>query len=378
MPRTPTRCKNAFPIPGGRRLETLSGLGPSRLRRRSQDRPVDDRADRQQFAYNPNALAATNMNSLTRRGFIEKLTTITAGSFLAASTPAALAAGQSAPHITFPSAPRDRIAVASYPFRAYINVANNRDRDPKLPGMDLTQFPSEVVTKFGVHNIEPLAQHFLNTDSAYLDTFRKALQDAKVHVVNIPTHVRQSFYDADPANRQNAIVVCKKWIDVAVEIGSPSVRPHVAASSNSAPNVERAADSLREVADYGAKKNIVVTLENDDPVSEEAFFIVKVIDAVHHPYLRALPDFANSALTGDPDFNYRAVQAMFEHAYGIAHVKDGEADDNGKQFNIDLKRTFDIARSTSYRGYFSIEFDVPGDPYAPTTKLIEQTIRYLS
>jgi hypothetical protein len=29
--------------------------------------------------------------------------------------------------------------------------------------MDLLQFPSEVVTKFGVHNIEPLAQHFLST-----------------------------------------------------------------------------------------------------------------------------------------------------------------------------------------------------------------------
>jgi sugar phosphate isomerase/epimerase len=315
------------------------------------------------------------MNSLTRRGFIETLTTITAGSFLASNTPAALAAGQSTPHITFPSAPRDRIAVASYPFRAYINVANNRDRDPKLPGMDLTQFLSEVVTKFGVHNIEPLAQHFLNTDSAYLDTFRKALKDAKVHLVNIATDVRPSVSETATANCQKAIV--SKMDRLSRRNRLPSIRPH-AATSNSAPNVERAADSLREVADYAAKKNIVVTLENDDPVSEEAFFIVKVIDAVRHPYLRALPDFANSALTGDPDFNYRAVQAMFERAYGIAHVKDGEADDNGKQFNIDLKRTFDIARSTSYRGYFSIEFDAPGDPYAPTTKLIEQTIRYLS
>jgi sugar phosphate isomerase/epimerase len=318
------------------------------------------------------------MNSLTRRGFIETLSTITAGSFLAANAPTSLAAEQSTPHVTFPSAPRDRIAVASYPFRAYINVANNRSRDPKLPGMDLIQFPSEVVTKFGVHNIEPLAQHFANTDSAYLDTFRKALRDANVHVVDIPTHVRQSFYDTDPANRQKAIAVSKTWIDVAVEIGSPSIRPHVAATSNSAPNVERAADSLREVADYGAQKNIVVTLENDDPISEDAFFIVKVIDAVHHPYLRALPDFANSALTGDPDFNYRAVQAMFERAYCISHVKDGEVDDHGKQFNIDLKRTFDIAKSTNYRGYFSIEFDAPGDPYPATKKLVEQTLHYLS
>jgi sugar phosphate isomerase/epimerase len=318
------------------------------------------------------------MNSLTRRTFIEKLAAMSTGSFLATTAPSAFASGQSAPHIPFPTAPRDRIAVASYPFRAYIDIPDNRDRDPKLQGMDLTQFPSEVVTKFGVHNIEPLAQHFRSTDSAYLAKFRLALQKENVHVVNIPTHIEASFYDADPAARQKAVAVAKKWVDVAVELGSPSIRPHINGAASSTPNVQRAVDSLREVADYSARKNVVVTLENDDPATEEAFFIVKVIDAVGNPYLRALPDFANSILTDDAAYNYRAVQAMFERAYCISHVKDGEVDDHGKQFTIDLQKTFDIAKAAQYRGYFSMEFDAPGDPYAPTKKLIEQTLRYLS
>jgi sugar phosphate isomerase/epimerase len=325
------------------------------------------------------ALSTTTMNPLTRRSFLEKFSTLTAGGLLAGASPTFLvAASQSDPHIAFPTAPRDRIAVASYPFRAYMNAPNNRARDPKLPGMDLLQFPSEVVAKFGVHNIEPLAQHFLSTEPNYLDTFRQALKKASVQIVDIPTHVRQSFYDTDPAARKQAIEVAKKWIDVAVVVRSPGIRPHVAGTRNSSPNVERAAASLREVAAYASQKNIVVTLENDDPVSEDAFFIVNVIDAVNHPYVRALPDFANSVLNGDLDFNYRAVQAMFERAYNVSHVKDGEVDDHGKQFNIDLKKTFDIAKSANYRGYYSIEFDAPTDPYAPTTKLIEQTLLYLS
>jgi sugar phosphate isomerase/epimerase len=319
------------------------------------------------------------MKSLTRRSFLEKLSTLTAGGVLASTAPSTLAASsKSVPHVAFPTAPHDRIAVASYPFRAYIDVPNNRDRDPKLPGMDLTQFPSEVATKFGVYNIEPLAQHFRSTDSAYLAAFRQALQKANVHVVNIPTHVEPSFYDSDPAARQQAIGIAKKWIDVAVAIGSPSIRPHIESSKNSAPDVQRSAGSFREVAAYAAQKNIVVTLENDDPTSEEATFIVKVIDAVNHPYLRALPDFANSILTGDEATNYRAVEAMFQRAYNICHVKDGEVDDHGKQFNIDLKRTFDIAKSANYRGYFSMEFDAPTDPYAPTKKLVEKTLQCLS
>jgi sugar phosphate isomerase/epimerase len=122
----------------------------------------------------------------------------------------------------------------------------------------------------------------------------------------------------------------------------------------------------------------VVTLENDDLVSEDAFFIVKVIEGVNHPYLRALPDFANSMLTGDPAFNYRALQALFQHAYNICHVKDGEAGDNGKQFDIDLPKSFRILKSSGFKGYCSMEFDAAGDPYAATAMLVEQTLRYLS
>jgi sugar phosphate isomerase/epimerase len=103
-----------------------------------------------------------------------------------------------------------------------------------------------------------------------------------------------------------------------------------------------------------------------------------VIEAVNNPYLRALPDFANSMLSGDADFNYRALQAMFQHAYNLCHVKDGEANDDDKLFKIDLKRSFEILKASNYRGYCSMEFDATGDPYAATSKLIEETIKYLS
>ena len=105
---------------------------------------------------------------------------------------------------------------------------------------------------------------------------------------------------------------------------------------------------------------------------------MKVIEAVNHLYLRALPDFANSIMTGDADFNYRALQAMFQHAYSICHVKDGEAGDHDKLFSIDMKKSFDILKASGYRGYCSMVFDAPGEPYAPTARLIEQTLRYLS
>lgn len=318
------------------------------------------------------------MDSLTRRAFLESLSTLTAGGIIASNPCAALVESNLEPHISFPTEPRERIAIPSYPFRAFIVSPGNRERDDDLPAMNLLDFPAHVVAKFNIHNIEPLSGHFTSTDPDYLDEFRHFMQKAKVRAINIAVDAPHSFYDVDASARDLAVVYAKKWVDVAVLIGSPGIRSHIASAKNSSPNVERAAESLRNVADYAASKNIVVTLENDDLVSEDAFFIVKVIEAVNHPYLHALPDFANSMLTGDADFNYRALQAMFQHAYNICHVKDGEMNDDGKQFNVDLQKSFDILKASNYRGYCSMEFDASGDPYGPTARLIEETIKYLS
>ena len=317
------------------------------------------------------------MKSLTRRTFLERFSTVSAGLLVANSAPRVVAEAAREPHISFPTAPRDRISVASYPFRAYIEAPGNHGRDPKLPGMDLKDFAAEVANKFNIHNIEPHSRHFKSLESDYLAEFRKALQTAKAQVVNIAADGPDSFYDADTSARDRAVAYAKKFVDVAVQIGSPSVRVHIGKAKNSQPDVPRTAESLRQVVSYATAKNVVVNLENDDLVSEDAFFIVKVIEAVNHPFLHALPDFANSMLTGDADFNYRALEAMFRHAYNICHVKSGEADE-GKQFNIDMKRSFGILKASGYRGYCSMEFDSPGDPYAPTATLIEQTLQFLS
>jgi sugar phosphate isomerase/epimerase len=318
------------------------------------------------------------MNSFSRRAFLEDLSVLAAGGLTAAALPGAVRNPDSEPHILFPAHPRERISIASYPFRAFIVSPDNRDRDTSLPGMNLLEFPAHVVAKFNIHNIEPHSRHFTSLQPDYLDSFQQVLQKARVRVVNIAVSASNSFYDDDATAREKAIDYAKKWVDVAARIGSPGIRTHIAAARNSAPNLDRAAESLRNVTNYAASKNIIVTLENDDLVSEDAFFLVKTIEAVNHPYLHALPDFANSMLSGDADFNYRALQAMFQHAYNICHVKDGEMNDDDKQFNIDLKRSFDILKASDYRGYCSMEFDAPGDPYAPTLKLIEQTIKYLS
>ncbi len=272
-----------------------------------------------------------------------------------------------APHLTFPTDPRSRLAVTSYPFRSIIKN-----------GMDLKEFPGMIVKRFGVHNINPLGDHLASTDAAYLDSFRKAVADAGSHLVDLGLGGR-NFSSASRDVRDEAVAYGRKWIDIAAILGSPSVRQHLQTEKGVAPSAESAAQSLGELASYGATKNVVINLENDSPGAEDPFFIVDVVTKVHNPYLRALPDFGNSIRGHDAAFNQKAVDSMFKHAYNMSHVKDVLVTKDGEIYRVDVPGMFAVARANAYRGYFSMEYDTAaGDPFAGTESLVKQSLQYMA
>jgi sugar phosphate isomerase/epimerase len=283
--------------------------------------------------------------------------------------------GNAQPSMRFPQQPRERIAVASYPFREY--VAGQKDG---LGGqkLELKDFSAHVAEKFNIRKIEPWSDHFRSLDHNYLEQIRAGVEKSGGMIVNIAVDGEHSPYAADKSEREKSAAFSKQWVDVAVATGSPSIRSNMPKAIDSEPNAQRAADTLSHVADYAAQKNILLNMENDNPISEDPFFIVQVIEKVNNPWLRALPDFANSLVAGREDRAYQGVQAMFAHAYNISHVKALETNEQGKEFHVDMPKTFGILRNAHYKGYCSMEFDSPGDPYKGTSELIETTLKYLS
>lgn len=301
----------------------------------------------------------------SRREMLALPTLACAGNLFAASTP----------NIKFPTKTNDRLAMASYSLRSVMDTQRNREKGGEL--VKLLDLPKVVADRFGIYNLELLNQHFPSTEPEYLAQLLSAVKAAKSHVINIPTGVGASLYDPDAGKRGTAIANGKKWIDVAVALQCPSVRIHIQRSPDSEPNATVAAAALKEVATYGESKNVVVNLENDDPTTEDAAFIVRVIDTAATPWLRALPDFCNSMLRGDEASNYRAVAEMFARAYNISHAKDSEVDGK-KVFRIDLARTFSIAKAAGYKGWFSVEWEGEGEMWSETLKLVDQCRKHLA
>jgi sugar phosphate isomerase/epimerase len=139
--------------------------------------------------------------------------------------------------------------------------------------MDIKDFPAYVVKRFDLWNVEILGQHLRSIDATYLEEFRRALTAAGVRVINIPTSVGASLYDPDAPRRALAVENSKRWIDAAVVLDCPSVRIHIQRAGTAQPNVERTAEALLAIAQYGVSKLVVVNLENDDLFTEDALFI---------------------------------------------------------------------------------------------------------
>ncbi len=288
------------------------------------------------------------------------------------SLPIALRAQQT-PDVKFPSAARERLSVSTYPFRSVIKSHGRRHKSESANAtLTLQEFAASIPARFQVRGIEPWSPHFESTDPEYVHQLSASFKRSGVHVVDVPVDAAVHPCSDSAEERQQSIATWRTWVDAAVILGSPSVRVHLPEQGGD----DCVIQALRELVTYSTPKNIVVNIENDDPKSEEAFRVVKVIEQVNSPFLRALPDFCNSRLVGDEPYTYRALNAMFAHAYNISHVKDEESDE-GKVYRVDVNRIFGIAKNAGYRGYFSMEWEGQGDPYEGTKRLLARSLRNL-
>ena len=238
--------------------------------------------------------------------------------------------------------------------------------------MDLAEFALYIRKEFNVYGIEPLHAHFPSTELAEIRKLRAAFDRAEVRTVNIPVDEDVDLCSPDPAVRQAGYAVYRKWVDIAVLLASPSIRIGVPGCGG-ASNIAGPVKALAPVVAYAATRNVIVNLENDDPVFGSAARVAAILRTANDPGLRALPDFGNSMMAGDEAFNADAVRSMFTFAANIAHVKDAEMIKNVRH-TAGLQALFSIARQAGYHGYFSMESDSNADPVPDTRHLVERSL----
>lgn len=272
----------------------------------------------------------------------------------------------------------NRISVSTWSFHNYFKAT--RDDDFKGTGamLALLDFPGMVAEKYKTRHIEICAPHFESTSRSYLSDLKARLVMAQTQVVNMPIDIPEiwnkgGLSDPDAKVRDKAVAASQGWIDVAVVIGSKSVRcdPGKLDPKNLAPTVE----SYKKLSEYGKSKGIHVIIENHGGVgSEHPEELVNLFKQVGGHYVGALPDFNNFP---DEPTREKGLALLFPYARVVCHAKGMEFDADGNEKLFNFPKCIEISKAAKYKGIYSIEFEGPGDPYVGVQNTLNELLRYL-
>jgi len=142
--------------------------------------------------------------------------------------------------------------------------------------------------------------------------------------------------------------------------------------------MERAADGLARLTEFGGKHDINVIVENHGGLSSNGAWLAATIKKVSNPRCGTLPDFGNFRVSKDEEYDrYKGVEELMPFAKGVS-AKSHDFDDKGNETKTDYRRMMKIVVAAGYKGFVGVEYEgsrlSEPDGIRATKKLLE-TVR---
>jgi sugar phosphate isomerase/epimerase len=167
--------------------------------------------------------------------------------------------------------------------------------------------------------------------------------------------------DPDDAARTKAVENHHQWVEAAKFLGCHSIRVNAASRGSRDEQVKLAADGLRKLAEYGAKHDINVIVENHGGWSSNGAWLAEVMKTVDLPNCGTLPDFGNFQTGPDEWYDrYKGVAELMPFAKGVS-AKSHEFDAEGNEVRSDYRKLVKIVLDAGYHGYIGVEWE-GGEP----------------
>ncbi len=247
----------------------------------------------------------------------------------------------------------------------------------KMTNLD---FPAVAKNDFGISAVEYVNQFFKDKarDQKYLAELKKRCDDLGVKSVLIMCDGEGNLGDADTAKRKKAVENHHQWVEAAKFLGCHSIRVNAYSTGTYEEQMERAADGLRQLCEYGDKYDINVIVENHGGLSSNGEWLVGVMKKVDHKRVGTLPDFGNFRLDRGKEYDrYKGVKEMMPYAKGVS-AKSHDFDDKGNETHTDYRKMMAIVLDAGYRGYVGIEYEgskLPEPEGIKATKKLLETVR---
>ena len=244
--------------------------------------------------------------------------------------------------------------------------------------LDHLDFARTAKQDYGISAVEYVNQFFKDKakDQKYLAEMKKRTSDLGVRNVLIMIDEEGALGDSDESRRKQAVENHYKWVEAGKFLGCHSIRVNAQSQGEYAEQLERAADGLRRLTEFGAQHEINIIVENHGGLSSNGEWLSSVIKKVNHPRCGTLPDFGNFNLGNGKQYDrYKGVQEMMPFAKGVS-AKSMDFDEQGNETKIDYPRMMKIVIDAGYRGHVGIEYSgerlSEPDGIRATKKLLER------
>ena len=249
-------------------------------------------------------------------------------------------------------------------------------------------FASIAANDFQINAIEYVNGFYsaFANSAKFWQSMRTRADDEGVKSLLIMVDNEGDLGNPDNSKRKEAVENHYKWIDAAQTLGCHSIRVNAFGKADLDTLRQTLEDGLGSLAEYGAKANIHVLVENHGLHSSDAKFITDIIKAVDNSHLGTLPDFGNWCLNrewgstqggkcSDSYDIYQGVKEMLPYAQGVS-AKSYDFNDEGKETTIDYSKMLKIVKEAEFDGYIGIEYEgqklSESDGIKATKKLIEK------
>ena len=263
-----------------------------------------------------------------------------------------------------------KFAVSSYSF-------HRLGRGPE--GNTKPDFYAMITTcsRLGFDGVTLLGEHFKSTEAEELHGLKQHAFRYGLAIVSVAAH--NNFIQPDSARRQAEVKALQHWVDVAYELGAPSLRAlsgrwggRTDIDALAGPQDVEAAhpshseadafgwtiEALTQVTDYAGRKGVTVALENQLGFTQDAHSVIRVLEGVNSPWLKAVVDIGNFHFCEDP---YAEMAALAPHIV-MVHAKTYLGGGIWYTADLDYGRVAEILNAVGFQGWASLEFEGKAHP----------------
>jgi sugar phosphate isomerase/epimerase len=236
------------------------------------------------------------------------------------------------------------------------------------------KFPIEKViedaARIGFDGVEILHRQMAEESTGYLNKLKRLAFVNGLDLYMLSIH--QDFVDPDPAKRQKDIDHTKHTIDLAHQMGIPSIRLNTGRwntirsfddlmkAKGDEPPIEGyddddafkwVIDSIEKCLPHAEQRGVVMAIENHWGLSTKPDNLLKIYKAIDSPWLGMNVDTGN--YVGDP---YPQMEQLAPYA-DIVQAKTYYGGGEWYTLDLDYKRIAGILRKAGFRGWISLEME---------------------